>query len=647
MLYKHKLNAVASVLTKLDQIVTGNHKLQVRPVDNHEASVMGMRSIPNAKAWTDGSTIYLHKDNLLSGDTLSRNILAEIIGVNYHEVAHVLYTPFSVFTSIASQCRDDVDRWCLNALEDQRIERLFVARYPVAGAMFTPMFLKHVMGLRQDSSYNTASSDGYLYALASGRHYLPSGLRSTLRDALPDHVDADKVDDVVRRFQDLVLENKSLPQAIALVLEFREIFSPYRETVPPGLYPHASGSGHDHRQSGVTQDDDPKMSNQHQDQQNAKVQEAAEEAASEADDDMKDDGGDGGAGTPGASDTDSDSESGDANTKSGKHIESCDVDDELDPADYDEDEEPQGNSGAGADSPDRESSADSYDVTEALYEALEVMACDEDFVAEVDSAMESIRVTISKGLGGGEAKPFRGDAYISDGSKLLLKKVKRHLGDLRVQAEGVWLPDKSGRPNISRIMRAEARGTYLPNPMDSYHDHELSTRVNIAVALDVSYSMLGSEQELSEAAWMYKRAVQDVGGECIVYAYDTRSYLVYDSSDRVNSNQTKAIQVMGGTNPCDTLMRSHNWLRTRDHDSIRIMVTVTDGEWESETASEAVIHGMNRDGITTVLYGLQEAVEKSGSHGCKVYKDVKSMKDSVELTKSIVAASMRAAIMAD
>lgn len=601
MLLTHKLNAVASVLTKTDQIITGNHRLQVVPVNRNMSRALGLRQMLDAIAWTDGETIFFNEEKIhdeatgkATSKALDTNLMSNLIGVNYHEVSHVMFTPFDVYSSLATNCRDHIDSWCLNALEDQRIERLFVSRYPVAGKLFTSMFLRHVMKLRSSKTYKQ-TNDGLLIVLAIGRSYLPEGLINSLRASAKPGLDLGKVEDVVERYKRLVLTHDNIHEAQAIVRELRELISPYGRDVDADanqmVASEESGhlDAHSRRSPDKTKDQEQAQSEADKAEQESKDQGNQQSDASESDD---------------SGDTDTSDDAGD---------------------------------GSGAGEVTQSSRLDYYEMTEALYQYQDEAMSDADLTKEVNETFESVRSTITKGTGKGEVKVSGGLKQVSMGSLEVLGKVKRKLGDLRVQSEGVWVPDKKGRPNIGRIMSADAIGNYLTDPMDSYFDIEDATKVNLAVALDSSYSMSELEVELSEAAWLFKRSVDLVGGSSIVYTFNTTTQVVYDSSERAAQGKYKVVTPQGGTMPADALQRCLNWLVTRGGNAIRILVVVTDGDWEQKEESHRIIKAMNGMNVTTVLYGLDEAVSNYGSHQCKVHSDIETLDDAVKLTKELVA----------
>ena len=156
----------------------------------------------DALAFTDGNTVFFKFDNLASafsayvnrqkwsmaGNTMAQNKLmdrlGELRGLNYHELAHCLFTPKRT-SSLVKMILEEVKTTSnlsvsshlpkiFNILEDARIESLFVAKYPASQYFFTDAVMKYIA--KNPSTFS--------FLLMDGRKYLPLGLRNTFRQQL-------------------------------------------------------------------------------------------------------------------------------------------------------------------------------------------------------------------------------------------------------------------------------------------------------------------------------------------------------------------------------------------------------------------------------------------------------------------------------
>ena len=159
-LLSQKKASFISVFRKVNSIIA-NREVDTRFAGTgwmHNSSIQGN----TPPAWTDGETIWLNPANFDSafkqaieeGNTLKvGETLARYKGLNYHELAHVLFTPRHTqkpspqIRQAGEQMKADGDignsdyMWqCYNALEDQRIETMFVAKWTKA----VPYFVRAV-----------------------------------------------------------------------------------------------------------------------------------------------------------------------------------------------------------------------------------------------------------------------------------------------------------------------------------------------------------------------------------------------------------------------------------------------------------------------------------------------------------------------
>jgi hypothetical protein len=598
---ERKLDAAMRVLQKTDQIITGHTKLRVTRGHPHSAH------LANAPAWTDGGVITFNvtKYGRRADGTppdLTRSLLRNLIGVNYHEVAHVLYTPFDLWYKVAgSFFGDTLKMFIFNVLEDQRIERLFVSRYEVAEDLFTNLVTDLLVNLRG----GLQNVDDGLWLLVCGRHYLPQSLRDGAKAMFEPSGHADEIESLVRQYQRLILTPSSESDVRVIVDRIHTIITkPSNESgMPSGSErmangDQASGVGHwpDRPERGGP-DDSEKTGRQRRDGAKADSQDADAQHIESHDVDYDDMDGDNDEEQEQVDSNDGDVGQDGQGETSG---EAASDDHGSDNTDESSSDTPGGES-AGSDSPDVNDWT-SDEITSELFQA-QSEAQDSEVASEhLDEIFESIRQVMSQGKGVDTERIDGSPVSATGDDRMASKKIVRVFGDLRVQAEGAWEPDRLGRPNISRIMQAEAGERFLREPFDSFQDNDYATRINMAVALDISGSMAGMSSEVARAAWLLKRSVDQVGGDCVVYAYNTESFIVYDVGDKAKSGEMLSFKMRGGTDPGDCLSKSAHWLLSRDSDSIRMMVTVTDGHWASNRGDE-VIQSMNRAGVTWLQCG--------------------------------------------
>jgi hypothetical protein len=147
---------LAHLYQNVDRIISGKY-VQV---------ILAMDSPNFAPAWTilDTNSVFLNTKRL--GSPRDLDSIIAVTAVNYHELCHVTKTPLVIGKRIPEHHQD-----AYNLLEDQRIEREFVADYPIAGAYFNRMIAKYILDKKDQLGLFI------LYVLTHGRDYLPVQLR--------------------------------------------------------------------------------------------------------------------------------------------------------------------------------------------------------------------------------------------------------------------------------------------------------------------------------------------------------------------------------------------------------------------------------------------------------------------------------------
>lgn len=112
------LDSYCSVYQKADRILTGGLDIEVRigtPADGVEAP-----------AWNDGKVISFN-ESIING--VEENTLLGLHGLNFHEVAHLLYSP-RIGSELGTWVKDNNYQTSFNILEDNRAETFLVTKYP-------------------------------------------------------------------------------------------------------------------------------------------------------------------------------------------------------------------------------------------------------------------------------------------------------------------------------------------------------------------------------------------------------------------------------------------------------------------------------------------------------------------------------------
>ena len=154
---------LAHLYQNVDRIISGKY-VQVKLV-----SLSKTQSAGATPAWTmlDSNEVFLNTGVL--GTPRDSDSLIAVTAVNWHELCHVTRTPLVIGKRVPEH-----HLYAYNLLEDQRIEREFVADYPIAGTYFSRMIAKYILA-RGD-----LLGPLVLFVLTHGRYYLPDQLRADI-----------------------------------------------------------------------------------------------------------------------------------------------------------------------------------------------------------------------------------------------------------------------------------------------------------------------------------------------------------------------------------------------------------------------------------------------------------------------------------
>lgn len=157
----------------------------------------------------------------------SNSALVEILGLNYHELAHVRYgvRQSKLSSSVSSSQRHSRFMEAYRALEEARVETLFAAKYAKMKKYFAYPVIKYFV--KDQSAWPTAFL--FLY----GRRYLPLKIRDTFRNIF------DKSYGGAREFADIIDKYRVLPfsdqirirEGARLINEFAKLLEKYHVPV--------------------------------------------------------------------------------------------------------------------------------------------------------------------------------------------------------------------------------------------------------------------------------------------------------------------------------------------------------------------------------------------------------------------------------
>jgi hypothetical protein len=560
---------------------------------------------------------------------------------------------FSKFHAIIRLAKDG-QFWhkMFNTLEDQRIESLFVAKFPTSRHFFTSIVLRYIAKhdkVEQAGQYNDCgwrdphAKQGGAYILLHGRRYLQKSLRNQYRELIVK--DFDLTDSQVCELEKLIDKYRSLSDfrsADAITNAVDTIWSfgmwVLEHITDPTQLPEPDG-GFDHENHGQTGKGTNKKSSEEAQKQREAQEEKWEKEESEDSEDSDD--------TDDSGDADDSEDSDDA--------EDSDADSDDDSGDTDDSEDSDGNADGEKDSDSKNRDPRPSDVfgtksdnhadstkasqqegkvqsTEELREALKQS---EDAVSEeAFRQIETLHDIVKKNK---EERFFR-NLYPSDEDsatplvyRSLSNAVSTALAKLRSDRDNQW--EKSSATGVLNVLKyAEARGTHTDFFDEWQEDGDERPDAEICILLDLSSSMnsrsfksleatvhsrekgeepkpeVSNAFDASCAMWAIKNACQRNELPCSVIGYSDSAYALYSANDTVLGGTVPVFNGIAGTRPTEAITIAKSVLDKSDAKH-RILVSISDGDWVAESPALSKIESLNKNGVQTVFIQLPSRAE--------------------------------------
>lgn len=576
----NKLQAVGAVYGRTDRILTAE-PVEVRVEDNPDM---------DTTAYNDGKNIVFNAHLLEEVD--DRTIIS-LNGFNYHEVAHVLYSPRSG-SDFGKAIRAEKLTHAFNCLEDARIERLLIAKYPSVAPFLEASCLEYLLKGKPEeyASY---------FPLMTGRKYLDIELRQEIADRFIKHFGKDlamTLAMIIHEYRTLVFP-RDYDRGLELIRLLADIVGRDKVNEKDGV-PMLPTDGHGHGDRQV-QDKGRMKGNR---EQEAQQDRANKDEAGSGTEDMKD---------PADTDTRNDNSSRSFDDKG-----AIDADDNV--------------------------------LRKDIKERLDNLSKSEEVVRSAKEVRKAIndnrdrRSAIKQGNYSNQAVSPK----VSASARAFAVALER----VRIDNDPAWqLEQPEGRLNVGRAMRADIND--MDKVFDRWHEGNSNNDIDAIVLVDTSGSMSWQIQRVMESAWIIKRGIERINGRVAVYKFNHDSRLIYSQADKAQPNEYRFVNTSGGTNPYKALLEARRHLLSSRR-GVRMLFVVTDGEWDMTEENDKVISDLNADGVQTAVVYLddlrrwnndREAYDKAVAryrHGAKHFRDIAEPTDMVKLAKDIVKATMSA-----
>ena len=579
----NKLQSVGAVYGRTDRILTAE-PVEVRVEDDKEM---------DTTAYNDGKNIVFNAHLI---EDIDDKTIISLNGFNYHEVGHILYTPRGGSEFGKTVKREQLGK-AFNVLEDARIERLLIAKYPSVAPFMEASCLEYL--LKGDSA-----EFGSYFPLFTGRKYLDIELRQEIADRFIKDFGVDlavAIATIVHEYRTLVYP-RDFNRGLDLLRAFADIIGHENTNEVNGkpIIPNGNG-GHTDREV----QDKGRMKGD-------KEQKAQQDKATN-------------------------NESGD-----GAGNERLD-----DPADTNTDND-RSSTSFGSKGKDE---ADDNVLRKDIQERLDNLSKND----EVQRTTKEVRKAINDN--NERRSAIKQGAYSNQQVSAQVSASARAFGvaleRVRIDNDPAWeLEQPMGRLNIGRAMRADIND--MDKVFDRWSEGNSNNDIDAIVLVDTSGSMSWQIQRTMESAWVIKRGIERINGRVSVYKFNHDSRLIYSATDKAKPTEYRYVNSSGGTNPYKALLEARRHLMNSKR-GVRMLFIVTDGEWDMDEENNKVIADLTKDGVQTSVVYLgslkgwgefdREEYEnrcKRYRHGAKHFREVEEPNQMVLVAKDIVKATMSA-----
>ena len=599
-------DSVANVFTKADRIIT-NQDITV--------NISPANSTMKVVASNNGSVIAMNP-NLL--DNVDEVGIVGINGVNYHELAHALYSPRAGselgkwVTSETVTISDPSTnapitfpkyQFALNTLEEARIETLMVTKYPSSRYFLEVATTTYAIDTRDRESLAGA------FYLTRGRRHLDPALRQQVADlyvATYGLSQAQHVARIIDEYRTLAFPKDSA-RAKELIIELYQ----YVGHQPPS---HAGKNG---KGQGCGERKLMRAGRPAKGSEQSELQNKARQAEGQAE--------------------------------------------KLREPDNKSDKPNEESRNAGTEVAD-----DTYVDNQNTYEGLDTIAQEinnqakqiallPDVLAEVKTLTKALN---GEGYGNNLKKDnaFTYDTDIPQDVRYSATKFGDELERLRVDNDPMWEKERpSGKLNVPRTMNASIND--LPRLFDKWSEGNDNCDIEAVIMLDRSGSMSHDILSASRSVWAMKRGLERINANVAVISFNQVSRNLYDIDEKAQPNSLKVSRTGGGTEPSKGLRTTYRLMRASSK-ATKLVFIVTDGSWSNENECNAVVKSMQEDGVVVCVVYIgnlhkyeyiddpqtrREAIDrdiKTYGHGADHFTAITKPNDLVQVARKVVTSQL-------
>lgn len=231
---------------------------------------------------------------------------------------------------------------------------------------------------------------------------------------------------------------------------------------------------------------------------------------------------------------------------------------------------------------------------------------------------------------------------VSETHRILSNKIRDMIRILRnEQKHGYVRNEKSGKLNLRATMTFKRTGNlrifkkYTPDQLNK-------TRLGVIILLDASSSISYPQFDTAlESSWVLCDALEKSNSYVCIMEYSDGHKVIKDFKAKGDFTR----HYHGGTDPSTALVETQykiKKLSTTEHIKNWIVFIMTDGEWSTNNTanSDTLIKELNKVKVDTILVDLREYA-LADSHGCKHHIKLTDINELADVFKTVVSKIQR------
>ena len=224
-------------------------------------------------------------------------------------------------------------------------------------------------------------------------------------------------------------------------------------------------------------------------------------------------------------------------------------------------------------------------------------------------------------------------------SRLFAQELER----LRIDCDPLWIQDKpTGKLNVAKAMNADINDiNKLFNRWEMGND---DYNIEACILMDRSGSMWSEMGAVCRSAWAIKRAVEKINGRVSVMTFSDTSRTLIDGDTKAKANEVLMVESAGGTDP-DYALKESERIMGLSTAKTKLVFVLTDGMF-NHTADKS-IKALRDNGVFTsiVFLGNGDWLDKikddpqqiaSLQHGANDLQFIGNPNDLVKVAKGVV-----------